>query len=411
VKKFWDFGSWGFGSWDLGFTVLPWSVAALFAIAAVAAFVLYRRARQDAETFRAEARQRLAELASLGYSENKVGRRVAAMGEASLEALLVCKADHTVVYLSPTAESLFGKPPNSNPSLIVVTRNHELDKLAADALAGSDDLDRQILVGGRAFRARAATYEGGVVMALTDVSELQRLGRARRDFIANISHELRTPLTAIRLLSDTLKSPAGQKPEVAISLVDKITVETEALSQLTQELLDLSAIESGQAMIKLRPLPLKEAIEAPVKRLAELAARKGQTVTVDVPESVIALMDEPQVERAVLNLLHNAIKFTPEGGHIRLRAEVVTHPRDGAWVQVEIADSGPGIAPDDLPRIFERFYRADRSRPREGGTGLGLAIAKHIVEAHSGRIWAETKAAPDHGAIFRFTLPAADRPA
>lgn len=392
----------------------PWLVTTVFAIAAVVAFVLYRRARQDAETFHAEARQRLAELASLGYDENKVGRRVAAMGEASLEAMLVCRADHTVIYLSPTAESLFGKPSNGNPSLIVITRNHELDKLAADALAGSDDLDRQILVGGRAVRARAATYEGGVVMALTDVSELQRLGRARRDFIANISHELRTPLTAIRLLTDTLKGPAGQKPEVAFSLVDKITVETEALSQLTQELLDLSAIESGQAMIKLRPWPLKGAIEAPVKRLAELAARKGQTVAVDVPEKLIALMDEPQVERAVLNLLHNAIKFTPEGGHIRLKAESVTRSRDdspGEWVQVEISDTGPGIAPDDLPRIFERFYRADRSRPREGGTGLGLAIAKHIVEAHSGRIWAESKAAPDHGAIFRFTLPAADRPA
>ncbi len=387
--------------------MLPWLVAAVFALAAVLAFVLYRRARQDAETFHAEARQRLAELASLGYDENKVGRRVAAMGEASLEAMLVCKADHTVVYLSPTAESLFGKPSNSNPSLIVVTRNHELDKLAADALAGSDDLDRQILVGGRAVRARAATYEGGVVIALTDVSELQRLGRARRDFIANISHELRTPLTAIRLLTDTLKGPAGQKPEVAFSLVDKITVETEALSQLAQELLDLSAIESGQAMIKLSPLPLKEALEAPVKRLAELAARKGQTVIVDVPE-LIALMDEPQVERAVLNLLHNAIKFTPEGGAIQVKAMITA---DGEWVEVQIADTGPGIAPDDLPRIFERFYRADRSRPREGGTGLGLAIARHIVEAHSGRIWAASKAAPDHGAIFRFTLPAADRPA
>jgi two-component system phosphate regulon sensor histidine kinase PhoR len=397
----------------LEFIMLPWLLAALFAVAAVVALVLYRRARQDAETFRAEARQRLAELASLGYDENKVGRRVAAMGEASFEAMLVCKADHTVIYFNPTAESLFGQPPGRDASLIVITRNHELDKLAADALAGSDDLDRQLFVNGRAFRARAATFQGGVVIALTDVSELQRLGRARRDFIANISHELRTPLTAIRLLTDTLKGPAGQKPEVAFSLVDKITVETEALSQLAQELLDLSAIESGQAMIKLRPWPLKEALEAPVKRLAELAARKGQTVIVDVPEKLIALMDEPQVERAVLNLLHNAIKFTPQGGSIRLQAEIVTHVRDGLpgeWVQVEIADTGPGIAPDDLPRIFERFYRADRSRPREGGTGLGLAIAKHIVEAHSGRIWAETQAAPDHGAIFRFTLPAVDRP-
>jgi len=402
--------------------MLPWLVAAIFAIVALAAFWLYRRARQDAEAFRAEAKQRLDELASLGYSENQVGRRVAAMGEASLEAMLVCKSDHTVIYLNPAAESLFGKPPGGrdNASLIVVTRNHELDRLATDALAasqaGRDDLDRQIFANGHTFRVRAATYQGGVVIALADVSELQRLGRARRDFIANISHELRTPLTAIRLLTDTLKGPAGRKAEVAFSLVDKITVETEALSQLAQELLDLSAIESGQAMIKLLPSPLKEAIDEPVVRLAELAARKHQTVTVTVPDSLRALIDAPQVERAVLNLLHNAIKFTPEGGAIGLGAETVAHAGDGTpdataaggWIQVEVSDSGPGIAADDLPRIFERFYRADRART-SGGTGLGLAIAKHIVEAHGGRIWAESKPAPEHGAIFRFTLPAADK--
>jgi two-component system phosphate regulon sensor histidine kinase PhoR len=307
---------------------------------------------------------------------------------------------------------LFGKLPETTHSLIALTRHHEIDKLASDVLSGQDDLDRQVFVGGRTFRARAAAFAGGGVICLTDVSELQRLGRARRDFIGNISHELRTPLTAIRLLTDTLKSPAGQNSEVAQTLIDKIIVETEALSQLAQELLDLSAIESGQVMMKMLPAPLKPVILKPVERLGELAARKQVTVAVDIADELKALIDESQIERAILNLLHNAIKFTPEKGSIRLRAEAAAMPidrrtgkqLDGQWLQVDVIDTGSGIDRDDLPRIFERFYRADRSRS-SGGTGLGLAIAKHIVEAHGGCIWAESEGL-GRGTTFRFLLPA-----
>ncbi len=376
----------------------------------------YYRARQDAAASLAQAKQHMAELALLGYNQDKVGRRVIAMGEAALEALLVCKADHTVIHLNPAAEALFGPLPEARPSLITITRQHEIDRLAADALEANsarDDLDRPLFINGRTFRARAASFAGGVVIALADVSELQRLGRARRDFIANISHELRTPLTAIRLLTDTLNSPAGQKPEVARSIIDKITIETEALSQLAQELLDLSMIESGQIVMRLVPAPLRPALEAPVQRLAELAARKQIAVSIESAESLRALIDPPQVERVVLNLLHNAIKFTPAGGRVSLRAAPARRPArgpngeapDGDWVEVEIADTGTGIAAADLQRIFERFYRADRSRA-SGGTGLGLAIAKHIVEAHGGSIWAESDG-PGRGAVFHFLLPAA----
>lgn len=371
----------------------------------------YRRAYDQTEIFRAEAKQRMQELASLGYSEDKVGRRVAAVGDAVLDVLLIFKTDHTLIYQNPVAESLFGKMPESTRSLIALTRHHEIDQLAADVLAGHDDLDRQVFIGGRAFRARAAAFAGGGVICLTDVSELQRLGRARRDFIGNISHELRTPLTAIRLLTDTLQSPAGQNPAAAQTLINKITVETEALSHLAQELLDLSAIESGQVWMKLVTTPLKPVLLGPVERLAELAARQQVAVEVEVADDLEALMDESQIERAVLNLLHNALKFTPEKGRIGLRAEVAARPIDqrsgkpleGQWLQVEVTDTGSGIDRDDLPRIFERFYRADRSRS-SGGTGLGLAIAKHIVEAHGGCLWAES-AGLGRGATFKFLLP------
>jgi two-component system phosphate regulon sensor histidine kinase PhoR len=390
---------------------MEWLITLIAVIVALWAFVQYRRAQEQTESFRAEAKQRMQELASLGYSENKVGRRVAAVGDASQDAILIFKDDHTVIYLNPVAESLFGKLPETTHSLIAATRHHEIDGLAADALAGRDDLDRQIFFNNRAYRARAATFAGGAVICLTDISELQRLGRARRDFIANISHELRTPVTAIRLLTDTLKANVGQKPEVARGLVEKIAVETEALSQLAQELLDLSAIESGQVMMKMAPTPLGPVVDAPVERLAELAAQKKLTLSVEVPGDMKVLMDRTQLERVVLNLLHNAIKFTPEGGRIELKATEAAHPVDrrtgkpfeGNWIEVEMKDSGQGILSDDLPRIFERFYRADRARAG-GGTGLGLAIAKHIVEAHGGCIWAESEG-PGRGATFRFLLP------
>ena len=253
---------------------MDWLIVIGAVLVAVWAYIQYRRAQGRVETFRTEARRRMQELASLGYSENKVGRRVAAMGEASLDLILVFKSDHSVIYLNPAAESLFGKLPEVNRSVIAVTRNHEIDDLASEALAERDDLDRQFFVNNRAYRARAATFEGGGVICLSDVSELQRLGRARRDFIANISHELRTPLTAIRLLTDTLKSPAGQNPEMALNLIDKIAVETEALSQLAQELLDLSAIESGQVVMKMVTCPVRPVVEGASARLAEFTARK-----------------------------------------------------------------------------------------------------------------------------------------
>ncbi|MEK7275879.1 MAG: ATP-binding protein [Chloroflexota bacterium] len=379
---------------------MDWLLTALFALLALAAYLLYRRERSEADSFRAESRRRIAELAALGYNKDRVGPRVIAMGQASRDVLLVCKTDYSVIYLNPAAELMFGSLRPDAGSLIAVTRHNEICDLAADALAGRDDLDRQIFVNGKAYRARAATYEDGVALALTDVSELQRLGRARRDFIANISHELRTPLTAIRLLTDTLKSPAGQKPGVAPTLIDKITVETESLSQLAQELLDLATIESGQAAIKLIAAPVKPVVDATVHRLAELAARKQQTITIDAPDDLSALMDAEQIGRVTLNLLHNAIKFAPAGGRIELKAQSAD---DGKDIVVQISDNGPGVDPDDLSRIFERFYRADSSRA-SGGTGLGLAIAKHIVEAHGGRIWAES--ARGEGAKFRFTLPA-----
>ncbi len=380
---------------------LPWLVALLCAGLAAWALALYLGSRRQTEAFRAEAARRMQELASLGYDENRVGRRVAAVGDASLDAILVVKSDHTVIYLNPVAEALFGKLSEASRSVMAVTRHYEIDELAADALKAGEDLDRQFSVNGRPFRARAATYAGGVVITLADMTELRRLGRARRDFVANISHELRTPLTSIRLLLDSLLARQESPPPAADTL-RKIEVEVQALQQMAEELLDLAQIESGQALVRLVPVPVTGLAQKAIDRLAPQVANKGQTVSLDVPDGLTALADEEQVSRALGNLLHNAIKFTPPGGAIRVSAQ----PFEGD-VLIEVADNGPGIPAEDLPRVFERFFRGDRSR-QGGGTGLGLAVAKHVIEAHGGRIWAESEGRPGSGAVFRFTLPVAD---
>jgi len=359
--------------------------------------------------------ERLAQEQSHLARERDAQARRAAQAEAQLEALglavleaIVCVDPHSrVTYATPGARSLFEAGGEAvGRSLIEFTRSAELDQLAADALAYAgvaggprDELDRVIPIANRPFRVRAAAFDGGAVLALSDVSELQRLGRARRDFVANISHELRTPLTSIRLLLEDLLAGAPRDPGESVPLLRKIQVEVEALQQMAQELLDLSQIESGRMPLRLVPASIEQLAAETIERFAAQAERKRQTIEVDVAASLSVLADVELVGRALGNLLHNAIKFTPDEGRVRLRA----YPQAGDAV-IEVSDTGPGVPPEDLPRVFERFFRGDRARAG-GGTGLGLAIAKHVVEAHGGRIWAEN--APGQGAIFRFTLPVA----
>jgi two-component system phosphate regulon sensor histidine kinase PhoR len=285
-----------------------------------------------------------------------------------------------------------------------------LDELAGHCLGGGADCDRQMPIGAGQvpYRARAARIgqgrpegPGGAVLVLQDLGELQRLGRARRDFVANISHELRTPITSIRLLVDTLRGRQTMEPGARDELLEKIAVETETLGQLAQELLDLAQIESGQALARLVPTPVREIVTRVTEQMGPQAERKQIDVTTDVPERLVAWADLAQVTRALGNLVHNAIKFTPPGGHVRVSAAEA----DGDVV-ITVADNGPGIPVDDLPRVFERFFRGDRSRAG-GGTGLGLAIARHVVEAHGGRIWVESEGRPGRGATFHFSLAAA----
>lgn len=314
------------------------------------------------------------------------------------DGVLILDRQHQVVRLNGVARDLFGSDARPGVSLMTLSRSAELDDWVSTARANGGDIDAQVTLNGLPIRIRAqAVGEERAVLVLREMSELQRLGRARRDFIANISHELRTPLTSIRLLVESLMK--GRPTEDPLPHLEKIDVEIQALEQMSQELLDLAQIESGQAVVRLIPVRVKQLMAHTVDRLQPQAERKQQVLSMQAADDLEALADFDQISRALGNLVHNAIKFTPEGGQIRLTAS-----RADGDIVISVCDNGPGIAAADQSRVFERFFRADRARLRQSGTGLGLAIAKHVVEAHGGKIWVESEGIVGRGTTFSISV-------
>jgi two-component system phosphate regulon sensor histidine kinase PhoR len=238
----------------------------------------------------------------------------------------------------------------------------------------------------------------GAVAVLRDVGELRRLERARRELTANVSHELRTPLTSIKGFAETLLAGAMRDEATCRRFLEIIDQETNRLVKLVDDLLDLSQLESKRLSLELGHVRVREVVADAVLRMKSLAGgRELELRPADSDPSVVA--DRDRLAQVLTNLLDNAIKFTPEGGRIAVGWRSLN-----GEVEVTVADTGPGIPPADLPHVFERFYKADRSRsPVPGGTGLGLAITKHIIEAHGGRI--RVASTPGEGTTFAFTLP------
>jgi two-component system phosphate regulon sensor histidine kinase PhoR len=241
-----------------------------------------------------------------------------------------------------------------------------------------------------------------VWLVLEDVSELRRLQRIRAEFIDNLSHELRTPLTTISLLAETAGRDAESASPRLRERIAKIEVETGHLTQMVNELLDLSKIESGTVPLLLDDVDLVRVARSNTERLRPFAERQGLRLALELPDHVDPVRgDEDRLGQVVINLLHNAVKFSPNGGEI-----VVGVREDGGEVVVWVRDPGIGVPRADLARIFERFYKVDRARVRgRGGTGLGLSISRHVVEMHGGRIWVESE--EGKGSIFSFAIPVA----
>jgi len=244
--------------------------------------------------------------------------------------------------------------------------------------------------------------QGGVTILAYDITEATQYQELRKEFVANVSHELRTPLTVIKGFIETLVDGAVDDPARAKQYLDTVGRHTEQLTNLVNDLLDISRLDSAQPLAKREPVDVNAAAKKVTDLMLPAAQRKRQTLKLDLTEPLPPIMgDAEYLHRALFNLIDNAVKYTREGGEIRL----ATSTSDG-MVTIDVTDNGIGIPLEDQPRIFERFYRVDRSRSREmGGTGLGLSIVKHVVQSHGGTI--EVDSTLGEGSRFSMRLPTA----
>ena len=314
---------------------------------------------------------------------------------------------HTTL-VNPAAREFLGLPPGFEVGqrLIEVVRDHELSELVSRSrqTKAPQTLELRLARQWRFFSVIATplTLQGreSVLLVLHDQTQLRRVETTRREFVANVSHELRTPLASVRASAETLQDGAMEDPEAARQFLGRISHNAERMSALVQDLLDLSRLESGEVQLNLAPVDLRGAIAEVVETYGEQARAKGVSLTMDDASAVVeATADEGRLQQVLSNLVENAVKFTPSGGEVHVDVE-----HKGRWLEVRVADRGIGVAPEDMPHVFERFYKAGRSQ-NQGGTGLGLAIAKHIVQSHGGRIWVSRR--EEGGSTFAFTIPAA----
>jgi two-component system phosphate regulon sensor histidine kinase PhoR len=316
-----------------------------------------------------------------------------------------------VVRLNAAATRMLGTTSEEavDQSLLLASRDHDLAGLLSIAMT-TDQAQAATVEHGRDHRileASAQPFSGGGerlgLVVLRDVTELRRLERMRREFVANVSHELRTPLASIRAVVETLEAGAVNDPAVAGDFLRRIIGEVDHLVGLVDELLDLARLESGRAVLEAESCDSATLLTRAVERLRPQVERAGLMLRVEVRSGLPPVrVDRGRIEQVLINLVHNAVKFTPEGGDIVVSAELA----DG-MLRVSVRDTGVGVTAEELPRIFERFYKSDAAR-RSPGSGLGLAITKHIVQAHGGTIWVE--GTPGAGATFSFTVPLATPP-
>jgi two-component system phosphate regulon sensor histidine kinase PhoR len=265
--------------------------------------------------------------------------------------------------------------------------------------AGGKTLEVNVVAISSASKESDGTVLGAIAV-FHDITRLKGLEKIRQDFVANVSHELRTPLTTIKGYAETLLEGAI-KEDVAFQFVQVINRHADRLTKIVEDLLTLSKIESREFSLKPERLSISELIGGTLDVVKEEADKKGMSISWSESTPPLFIVgDRKGLEQVLINLLDNAIKYGREGGNIKI--SVGENPN--AEIQVSVRDDGIGIPKEDLPRIFERFYRVDKGRSKElGGTGLGLSIVKHIVQAHGGNVWAESQIGK--GSIFYFTLP------
>ena len=329
--------------------------------------------------------------------------RLAALVDELDDAIVIADAQDQVVLANAAADRMLGIGALAGHRLIEALRDHEVLDAVTRARAGAQATATVDRAEPRRFvRVLARPLEGGrLLLVLQDLTALRRLETVRSDFVANVSHELRTPLASLKAMAETLEEGALDDPPAARDFVGRMHREIDGLTQLVNELLTLTRIESGEEQLRLATVAPRDLASDAMRRMAALAARAGVELRAEVGAELPPVRaDGERIAQVFANLIHNAVKFTPANGTVRVRAALAP----GA-VAFAVQDSGAGIAADEIDRVFERFYKGDRARAG-GGTGLGLAIAKHIVQAHGGTL-AVVSDGPGRGATFTFTLPLA----
>lgn len=377
---------------------------------------LPRESAQDelaelAQTLNAAAQHLQESLRSLEAERNQS----AAILSSMVEGVAVIDAERRVAFCNQAFTNIFGSKlwPVQGRTLMEVSQQADILTAVEKALAGGETQTRELTLGTvspRTFNLIAspvhAAGASGAVLVFHDTTELRRLERVRRDFVANVSHEFKTPLTAIQGFAETLLAGALEDKENNRRFIQIIRGHAASLARLTDELLELSRIEAGKLDLVLQPVHIEELFEACLETVRPKAEQKRLMISTSPAADLPPVRgDRRRIREVLQNLLDNAVQYTPEGGRIDLEARL----EDGSSasrIVVSVADTGIGIPEAEQARIFERFYRADSARTREeGGTGLGLAIAKHLVEAHGGRIWVESEIG--RGSRFHFSLPLA----
>jgi len=328
--------------------------------------------------------------------------RLAAVLDQMTDAVLIADPEGRVQFANPAAER-FGRGQAIGRSISEVLRHHQLIQAwQRSQESGEMQIESAELPPTRQFVQLIVIpdqyAQGGTLVLVQDLTRVRRLETVRRDFVSNLSHELRTPLASLRALAETLRDGALEDPPAARRFLDQMLIEVDALSQMVAELLELSRIEAGEVTLERKPVMPLELLSSTAARMEIQAQRAGLALRVDCPPDLPQIrVDASRLEQVLVNLIHNAVKFTRPGGELSLLAEATAE-----GIRFAVKDTGIGIPLDDLPRIFERFYKSDRSRSG-GGTGLGLSIARHLVESHGGRIWAES--VEGQGSTFYFTIP------
>jgi two-component system, OmpR family, phosphate regulon sensor histidine kinase PhoR len=354
-----------------------------------------------------EARRRQQQTTSDAQAQQQV------LFNSMLEGLLLLDSKRRIYLANRAFKNLFGlKTELRGKTIMEALRLHELAELVTRVETEGQVFDHELKLpemSGRWLRVNAAIITNsagereGTILVFHDVTRLKQLERTREDFVANVSHELRTPLSLIKGYVETLLDGARNDPAIAERFLKIIERNTQRLDLLIQDLLIISALESGRMKLELQPVALYPLVEKIFADLQSRAESKGVKLVIDLPE-LTAQADPHRLEQVLANLVDNAIKYGRPQGTVSVNGRAT----DEGELEISVQDDGPGIPIEALDRVFERFYRVDKARSRDqGGTGLGLSIVKHIIHNHGGRVWAKSE--PGKGATFFFTLPKSQR--